>query len=372
MLGLSCSMRTLSCSRWNPVPPSGIATRSLPQGRGVLATAPQGKPPARSYTGSLLSVQLPGVLRVSSLFSHLHTCASAILPLLPETHGPLSGGWSRRLSQEWKTSFWDTAQWSGPHPRVHRVEAERDPIDPAPDIVTLLAAWAGEVWDSLHFSVPIGHPLTAPETWLQGTCLPPAFSDLHPTYFPLSSSLQASVPSTVSQGSKYLPLRVYVKVRALALSPVQAISDQGTVWTDGRVLGRVESTHQIILVVIIGPLNFLRSSSLPVKQIPLDSTSKLQASTMAFPQFQPILAFLACLRQPSWKWPVRPPWVPALSLGKFTDTGPRGQGRNWGEHSTCEFQNSAVINGTFGGLQKVPWGQGRKRARQVAEINQEK
>ena len=128
-------MRTLSCSMWSPVPRPGIATRPLPQGRGVLAPAPQGKPPARSYTGSLLSVRLPGVLRVSSLFSHLHTCPSAILPLLPETHGPLSGGWSRGLSQEWKTSF----QWSDPHPRVHRVEAERDPTDPAPDITGSLS-----------------------------------------------------------------------------------------------------------------------------------------------------------------------------------------------------------------------------------------
>ena len=31
------------------------------------------------------------------LFSHLHTFASAVLPLLPETHGPLLGGWSRAL-----------------------------------------------------------------------------------------------------------------------------------------------------------------------------------------------------------------------------------------------------------------------------------
>jgi len=57
----------------------------------------------------------------------------------------------------------------------------------------------------------------------------PSKSDLHLTYFPLSSSLQASAPSTVSQGSKYLPLRVDVKVRALVLGPVQAVSDQGIV-----------------------------------------------------------------------------------------------------------------------------------------------
>ena len=40
---------------WSPVPRPGIATRPLPQGRGVLAPAPQGKPPARSYTGTRCS-----------------------------------------------------------------------------------------------------------------------------------------------------------------------------------------------------------------------------------------------------------------------------------------------------------------------------
>lgn len=50
------------------------------------------------------------------------------------------GGWSRGLLQEQKTSFRDTAQGSGPHPKVHRMKAERDATDPTPDIVTLLAA----------------------------------------------------------------------------------------------------------------------------------------------------------------------------------------------------------------------------------------
>lgn len=74
------------------------------------------------------------------LFSHLSIFASAVLPLFPETHGPLLGGWRRGLLQEQKTSFRDTAQGSGPHPKVHRVKAERDATDPTPDIVTLLAA----------------------------------------------------------------------------------------------------------------------------------------------------------------------------------------------------------------------------------------
>ena len=151
MLGLICSMQYLQLQHensqlrhvepssltrdWNQAPASGAWSHSRWTTREV---------PWLFLT--LISVQLPSVLHVSSLFSHLHTFASAVLPLLPETHGPLLGGWSRRgLLQEWKTSFWDTVQWSGPHPTIHGVKAERDPIDPTPDIVRLLEAWAGEV-----------------------------------------------------------------------------------------------------------------------------------------------------------------------------------------------------------------------------------